>query len=584
MINNKFKKGLVLAMILLFIGTSFIPSTVGIIDKKITVTTFGSRGYIQGLIDNASDGDTIYIPSGIYYENIDINKSISLIGEDKNTTIIHGIEFKSVINIFADWVNISGFTIRNGTGYPYYYNAGVGLSSDNNTITGNIILNNSYGIFLFHSGYNNNISENIISNNLWGIYLKFSNGNIITGNNIANNENAGIFLEYSSNTTVTGNMMVNDGIVISGFDLEDWNTYSIDTSNTVNGKPIIYWKNKIGGEITTSVGQVILANCTEVVVKNQTINYCSVGIQLGFSSNCTIISNEIFSNLRNGVYLCASSSNIIINNNINLNKEDCILFVGSSDNNTITINNISNNNKGIGLVDSSDNIILDNNITNNNWVGIGGQSCRNNIIKSNNIINNGGFGITLVYNINNIITSNNIINNEGNSGISLMNCRNNSITSNNITNNKNNGIRIYWSSDNIVIGNNILNNLKGLTIEFASNNNTIYHNNFINNTDNALGYHLSDNIWDDGKYGNFWSDYKEKYPDAKKKIFKGIWDTPYEIEGGDNQDNYPLIRQWSKTRTRTITRNIVSFNSLFQWFLEQFPLLQKLIQQQWFKQ
>ena len=47
-----------------------------------------------------------------------------------------------------------------------------------------------------------------------------------------------------------------------------------------------------------------------------------------------------------------------------------------------------------------------------------------------------------------------------------------------------------------------------------------------------------------GKKGNYWSDYKEKYPDAKKQPFKGIWDTPYEIEGGDNKDTCPLLKQW----------------------------------------
>ena len=45
---------------------------------------------IQDAIDNASDGDTIYVYSGIYYENVVINKRINLIGEDRNGTIIDG--------------------------------------------------------------------------------------------------------------------------------------------------------------------------------------------------------------------------------------------------------------------------------------------------------------------------------------------------------------------------------------------------------------------------------------------------------------------------------------------------------------
>ena len=82
-----FNKTLVIGIIILFIGMSINPST-GTIIEKTSSTTPGSRGYIQDLIDNASSGDTIYIPSGIYYESIVIDKSITLVGEDKNTTII----------------------------------------------------------------------------------------------------------------------------------------------------------------------------------------------------------------------------------------------------------------------------------------------------------------------------------------------------------------------------------------------------------------------------------------------------------------------------------------------------------------
>jgi len=69
---------------------------------------------IQDAVDNASDGDTIFVYSGIYRENIVINKSVFLIGEDKNTTIIVGKEgLKTIINITANKVKIKGFTITN---------------------------------------------------------------------------------------------------------------------------------------------------------------------------------------------------------------------------------------------------------------------------------------------------------------------------------------------------------------------------------------------------------------------------------------------------------------------------------------
>jgi parallel beta-helix repeat protein len=175
--NNMFKKGLVLGIIVLFVGAGVIPSTVGIKKEKTTIATLDSPGYIQDLIDNASDGDTIYIPSGTYYENIIINKSISLVGEDKNTTIIDGGGVGSVIHVSADWVNISGFTIQNSEFEYGVYHAGIEVHSQYNTIADNIISSNDFGIFGDSSS--NTIIDNVISNNHFGIGLVNSSGNTI---------------------------------------------------------------------------------------------------------------------------------------------------------------------------------------------------------------------------------------------------------------------------------------------------------------------------------------------------------------------------------------------------------------------
>jgi parallel beta-helix repeat protein len=198
-----FKKGIVLVIILLFFGVGIIPSTVGIRKEKTQIQVIGSRGYIQDLIDNASDGDTIFIPSGIYYENIIINKTISLIGEDKDTTIIDGEFNGDVVSISADWVNISGFTIQNGgneEGGP-----GIDITSAHNTIIGNIITHNSYGIIL--RGSHNSIKNNIITYNSWdGIHIAGGNNNNIIGNLISSNYRYGIHL-HSNNSTIAGNII-----------------------------------------------------------------------------------------------------------------------------------------------------------------------------------------------------------------------------------------------------------------------------------------------------------------------------------------------------------------------------------------
>ncbi len=76
----------------------------------------------------------------------------------------------------------------------------------------------------------------------------------------------------------------------------------------------------------------------------------------------------------------------------------------------------------------------------------------------------------------------------------------------------------------------------GIYIRSSSNNNIIYHNNFINNFQNA--YDECDNIWDDGypSGGNYWSDYAGVDSNGD-----GIGDSSYNIPGGSNQDEYPLM-------------------------------------------
>ena len=125
---------------------------------------------IQDAIDNASGGDTVYVYDGIYLGNIVINVSIELIGENKNTTIIDentDIEDPQLVEaniyIFADSVNISGFTIQN------CYGCGIFLASSHVTITNNIFLNNTHGIHFYMPNLHVTITNNSIANNMNGI-------------------------------------------------------------------------------------------------------------------------------------------------------------------------------------------------------------------------------------------------------------------------------------------------------------------------------------------------------------------------------------------------------------------------------
>ncbi|HSV50007.1 MAG TPA: hypothetical protein VLH35_06790 [Candidatus Acidoferrales bacterium] len=66
---------------------------------------------INQAIQNASDGDTIFIKQGTYNETIIIDKAVTLRGEDTNRTIINGNTTATVIQILHDNVTITGLTI-----------------------------------------------------------------------------------------------------------------------------------------------------------------------------------------------------------------------------------------------------------------------------------------------------------------------------------------------------------------------------------------------------------------------------------------------------------------------------------------
>jgi parallel beta-helix repeat protein len=198
----------------------------------------GNYTTIQSAIDDTDDYDTVFVYSGTYYENIVVDKSITLKGEDKNTTVIDGGNGKDVVKINGvDKVTILGFTIQNGgenkagvylyrsadgvisgnfiIDNPYgvyvYKNASTGLS--HTTITDNIILRSGvFGVWLYKSSYNI-ISDNIISDGeIYGLGLCFwSTDTIVNGNTISNNKIKGIVGRYVYNNEIYENIIENNG-------------------------------------------------------------------------------------------------------------------------------------------------------------------------------------------------------------------------------------------------------------------------------------------------------------------------------------------------------------------------------------
>ena len=94
------------------------------IDRGVLYVGGGGSGnytVIQDAIENASNGDTVFVydDSSPYYENIVVDKPIQLIGEDKQSTIIDGGGSGHTIRITSNNSVIRDFSIIKGNNGIY---------------------------------------------------------------------------------------------------------------------------------------------------------------------------------------------------------------------------------------------------------------------------------------------------------------------------------------------------------------------------------------------------------------------------------------------------------------------------------
>jgi nitrous oxidase accessory protein len=263
--------GIILSLVCMNITSSFAfdnikKSTIPFSDgNTLYVGGTGPDNYtsIQSAINDANPGDTVFVydDSSPYVENIVVDTSIYLLGEEKNTTIIDGATNGNVVNISADNVSILGFTIRNcskGAGICIYSNnsiiggnivsynmigietyyvvdsydptvilscgyntitnnliigneyLGIGLNGKNNTVNGNIISQTQYVIMLTFA-VANNLSNNFISENEYGIFIVASYSNVIYRNNISKNEKLGVSIFCTSLDKILQNNFIKNG-------------------------------------------------------------------------------------------------------------------------------------------------------------------------------------------------------------------------------------------------------------------------------------------------------------------------------------------------------------------------------------
>ncbi len=420
--------------------------------------------FIQDAVHMANSGDTVFIFNGVYTKkivnpltqfnvNVFIQKPINLIGEDKEHTIIDGLNDGTVIDVFfTNNIYFSGFTIRNSTLYsPVYLDYGIGFFS------------NSYHKFENISIYNCKISD---CGRGIGYFIHDSNiKNIsICKCDIHNNSDDSIYLAVHGRNEM-------DNIRITDCSIRD---------------------NGVIGGSCTSFGGIHLgfsknSYCSNILIKNcSIINNIAHGISLqGNNSkevirNVSIINNKIVNNYIYGIWISGKYDNFSIQSNI-IKKNLIGVSIISATVITLFDNIICDNKKtGIHLQQSENILIKNNNCSFNKNDGIFcTHHSKNIVIDENRISSNGGTGIYNSYNSSRITITNNVISHSLEYGI-LMVCNNtmNVVENNTIKKCLRNGLYLK-EVENITINNNYILDFNTSAIIFKE---SCYNNNILHNT------------------------------------------------------------------------------------------------------
>jgi parallel beta-helix repeat protein len=300
------------------------------------ITSWVSEGYpvyvkyssIQEAINSVAEGSTVLVSSGLYEEHLTINKSIALIGENKDTTIVDGTSNGTVFYVRADNVSISNFKIQysgcscqgycgiyveshhqniNITGNNLFFN-GFGIKVEwtqgvviaHNDITSNldycIIVSNSSTVLTFENYLAGNmggirignttaliVSSNIVFNSLYGLDVLDSDNNSFVGNTFSLNNIHGIYLnESNDNLILHNNFMNNRNHAVSRNSTNIWD-------NALEGN---YWDNFTGVDANLDG----IGDTPQAIDANNTDNYPLMGVFSSFNTSAgkyvNVVSNS----------------------------------------------------------------------------------------------------------------------------------------------------------------------------------------------------------------------------------------------------------------------------------------------------
>jgi parallel beta-helix repeat protein len=531
-------------------------------------------------INASNEGDTILVKEGTYVESVTVDKSLTIKGENKETTIVDGNNIGPAFLIKGNNVKVTGFKIRNVENPPPFSDsrarmAGIHLLDAHGcNISENVVVNTGKGVWIY-GGSGNIVSDNTLSGNNYGILIQSSADNFVTGNQ-ASNGWGGIWLESSGNNKLRNNKMLNNArnFGVSGGELS-FLANDVDSSNMVNDKKVYYLIDKKSLTIDPvsfpDLGSLVLVNCTDVLVQNLEVKNNYGGIHIAGAVNSTVTHNTFTGNT-GGIWI-QSSRDCVVSENTVRDNTDWGILVESSNNVLVFQNELTQNTlRSIMLTSSSNNIVAENNVKYSDYYpsdipkGIYLESSDDNYVRNNVMIGESDaaiVGVELKHSSNNRVELNRV--SPGAPGINTWDDSNANMIVGNILDTTRGSYGICLSgSSNVLIRNDIKNFHTSFELSNGSNNtitennvesrerlmnlfkfsnNTFYRNNFKGLTEimdfgNVSTGLSSVNMWDNGSQGNYWNNYA-----GGDENGDGIGDIPYVIDA-NNQDRYPFKNLW----------------------------------------
>jgi parallel beta-helix repeat protein len=472
---------------------------------------------ITEAVNNAKDGDTIFVRNGTYIESITITKSLTLKGENKANTIVDANNLGPAFLVKSENVTITGFKVRNienpgevtGNNYPGIHL----LGASHCYVYDNIVVKCGKGVWIY-GGSNNCVTENLVVGNGCGVLLQSTTQNEIA-NNTAENGIKGIFVVNSQSNTLKDNVMQGNqyNFGLYGDTVPAYQNL-IDTSNTVDGKKV-YCLSGLNDQIISpqtypDIGSLTIADSKNIniqgvsiknnnfgihlfEVENAQISNCSLenneyGFYLVKCSNCVISDNSFFKISENGIRVLASEE-ISISKNLLQQTGSVTVNIENSSECTVEENTFYGYHT-LGLcLDSSNN----NKIFNNTQSGEGivelvfrVKSSSGNRFESNDFSHCALSFLINTGSNNNMIIGNSFATDGGWTGLSLDSAEYNTI-SDNVWYNFRVGFELANAGNN-VIARNIVTSKDHAIQYFNFNNNVFDSNQFLGSTD----------VWDNG--------------------------------------------------------------------------------------